>query len=330
MRAPDIQALVEKLSANHPLSAAGTYQLNFISAAENVYPAQNMEKILQEKFFIPNDSGFKLERYLQSAAELSVQNDLKRNPSLRNFEIDKKVNAPKNVEAYYEIGSKKISLEVKCPEEKKPDPDSLVIASVGRVPGFFEKAATMHDVFRNSPLGHVLETDPNKDNRMKDSLISANAKFSPMSAEDNLNILFVACGDSASITHWWHTLEGSHELFTDQSYCPPDKFKMVDVVILSNLKYLHTEARQYHDWTLDNAFILPCINPHGRDSLKVDSVAAGLEAFNHHLYRFHEYRPNDPVLIMFKAGAYCLYQLQELEWLRYFPTLPRKKKSPAP
>ncbi len=238
---------MKKLSADHPLSAGGTYQLNFISAAENVYPARNMEKILQEKFFIPNDSGFKLERYLQSAAELSVQNDLKRNTSLRNFEIEKKVNPPKNVEAYYEIRGKKISLEVKCPEEEKPNPESLVIASVGRVPGFFEKAAAMQNIFSNSPLGHIVETDPNKDNRMKDSLISANAKFSPTSAEDHLNILFVACGDSASITHWWHTLEGSHELFTDQSYCPPDKFKMVDLVILSNLKYLHTEARQYHN-----------------------------------------------------------------------------------
>jgi hypothetical protein len=72
---------------------------------------------------------------------------------------------------------------------------------------------------------------------------------------------------------------------------------------------------------------LPCLNPHGRDSLKVDSVVAGLEVFNHHhLYRFHEYQPNDRTLIMFKAGAYCLYQLNELEWLRYFPTLPHKKK----
>jgi hypothetical protein len=327
MRASNVPALLQQLSATHPLSAAGGYQRNFVLAAQNVYPAQRIEKNLQERFFIPDDSKFDLDVYLQSAVELSVQNDLKRNPSAQNFEIDKQVNPPKNVEAYYETDGKKISLEVKCPEEKKPDPDSLVIASVGRVPGFFEKAGAMHDIFRNSPLGHKLETDPNKDNRMMDALISANAKFSPKSGQDNLNILFVACGDSSSITHWWHTLEGSHELFTDQSYCPPDKFKLVDIVILSNLKYLHTEARQHHDWTLDNAFILPCINPHRRDSLKEDSIAIGLSVFNHHFFRFYEYRPNDPVLIMFKPGAYCLYQLHELEWLRYFPTLPPKKKN---
>ena len=140
-----------------------------------------------------------------------------------------------------------------------------------------------------------METIPNRDNSMKDFLLSGNKKFSPRSGNDNLNILFVACGHSADITRWWQTLTGSHELFTEQSYWPTDQFALVDLVILSSLKYLHTEARQYNDWTLDNAFILPCVNPHGRTTLKLDSIEIGLSRLlkNDFLDTFSCENPND-------------------------------------
>ncbi|HEY1663200.1 MAG TPA: hypothetical protein VGI03_12340 [Verrucomicrobiae bacterium] len=323
MSRPNVRDLVEKLSASHPLqTAGGNYKRDFISAVENVYPAKDVGKILQEKFSIPNDSKFSLDRYLQSAAELSVQNDLKRNPSVQNFEIDKQVNAPKDVDAYCETGSKKIALEVKCPEERKADPNTLGLAAVGRLPDFFEKAAILHSIFDTSSSWNKLETIQNRDNSMKDFLLSGNGKFSSVPLNDNLNILFVACGHFTDMTNWWQTLTGPNELFTELSYWPTDQFRLVDLVILSNLKYLHTEARQYNDWTLNNAFILPCINPNGRDTLKLDSIEIGLSVFNHHLFRFAKYQPvDDPILMMFKPGAYCLYNLNEPEFRRYFPTL---------
>ena len=329
MKKPGVQALVEQLSAAHPLqSTGGNYKRDFISAAESVYPAEHVEKILQEKLFIPNDSRFKLDRYLQSAAELSVQNDLKQNPSARNFEIDKKIHPPKNVEAFYEAGGAVVSLEVKCAEEKFPDPNSLVLKSAGRVPDFSKKAGVLHELFRDSQLGHVLETDKNMDNAMKDFLLSANAKFSPSSSVNSLNILFVACGNIGNINNWWLTLHGSHELFAVDSYYPKEEFELVDIVILSNLKFLHTEAREHHDWTLKNAFLFPCVNPHGRKSLVGSMVRDGLGVFNHHLYRFYNYVPKNPLApssAFLKIGAYYVESLDENEKLRYFPVQPPKK-----
>ena|ERR1035438_7365049 len=154
MSQPNVHNLLKKLSAAHPLSAPDAYQRNFISAAQNVYPAQRIEQILQDRFFIPDDSKLDLDVYLQSAAELSVQNHLKRDVTVQNFEIGKHVNPLNNtdVEAYFEIYGKHVALEVKCPEERNVDPNSLAVASVGRPPDFFEKAAVLHSVFQNSPL----------------------------------------------------------------------------------------------------------------------------------------------------------------------------------
>jgi hypothetical protein len=336
----NVQALLEKLSADHPLSAVGAYQRNFILAAESVYPAQRLEKILQHKFFIPDDGGFDLDKYLQSAAELSVQNHLKQNPAVKNFEIDKKVNPPKDVEAHYEVADADVALEVKCAKEQLPNPNSLVLKSAGRVPGFDKTEAIMKEIFRNSKSGHVLETDKNKDNTMKDFLLRAHEKFSPHSSCGNVNILFVACGNIGNMNNWYLTLYGSHELFTSdygnrEFYTDdppsPAEFELVDVVILSNLKYLHTEAREHHDWTLKNAFLVPLSNPHGRRSLTASSFKNSLSVFDHHYYRFNNFVPKrpDPVsLLILKLGCYYLEGLDEGEKSRYFPVQPPVKNRP--
>jgi hypothetical protein len=336
-----IQTLIEKLSANHPLrAAAGNYRRDFVSAVERVYPAQHLEKIIQHKFFIPDDSGFDMDKYLQSAAELSVQNDLKQNAAVKNFEIDKKVNPPKDVEAHYVVADADVALEVKCAKEQLPDPNSLVLKSAGRVPGFDKTEAIMKEIFRESKSGHVLETDKNKDNTMKDFLLGAHAKFSPQSSCGNVNILIVACGNIGNMNNWYLTLYGSHELFTSDYGNPefytgnppsPSEFELVDVVILSNLKYLHTEAREYHDWTLKNAILVPLLNPHGRRSLTASSFKNSLSAFDHHYYRFNNFVPKraDPVsLFILKLGCYYLEGLDESEKAKYFPVQPPTKGRP--
>ena len=72
---------------------------------------------------------------------------------------------------------------------------------------------------------------------------------------------------------------------------PTAEFKNVDVVILSNLKYCHAEAREFHDWTLKNVLLLPLVNPHGRSTLLGQSITKGLGIFDHHLKPFANYHP---------------------------------------
>jgi hypothetical protein len=100
----------------------------------------------------------------------------------------------------------------------------------------------------------------------------------------------------------------------------------VDLVLLTNLKYCHCEAQQYHDWTLENTFVLPCLNPKRRQSATAESILKGLRIFNHHLKRFADYTPHsddpnvpDEILQKVKLNSYVAEHLPEAERTRYFP-----------
>jgi hypothetical protein len=327
---PDLHSLIARLSNAHCLKEApDSYVSGFIAAAQNVYSAGRIETVLQEKFFIPNDAQFDLDTYLHYAAELSVQNHLRRSTGAENFEIDRQVNPPKDVDAYYEIRGTHVSLEVKCANEQMPSPQSLVVKTVGRVLDHRKTFDKLKSGIENPRSGHTLELAKNKDNTMRDFLVNAQTKFSPDSGFDDLNVLLVACGYAGNVQDWWQYLYGSEELFTAESFHPPSEYRLVDVVLLSNLKYLHTDARQFHDWTLQNAFLLPCLNRHKRQSLSLMSIENGLSVFNHHLTRFAKYTPvplssttPDYFMDQMKVGHYIFNHLEEAERDRYFPVKP--------
>lgn len=332
----DILTAVSVLSDKHRLkNAPKAYVQTFAEAAVRVYPQKDLAEILQKKFFIPADEKFDVETYFQSAAELSVQNHLKLNERASKFEIEKQVNPPKNVEVYYEIGATRVSLEVKCPVESQPSQESFVFKNVGRVSDRLEnfgKFSELQNIIDNPDKDRKLEFAKNNDNKMKDFLVLANGKFSPDSGVDDLNVLLVACGNCANIQEWWHCLYANEGLFTAESFNPASEYRLVDVVLLSNLKYLHSEAYDFHDWTLQNAFLLPCVNPHGRASALSDSIHGGLSTFNHHLTSFAKYSPKsinpripDDFVQQMKVNHYVVSHLEESEKIRHFPVWPNKK-----
>ena len=95
----DIGALISKLSGKHILkNAPEAYVKGFVAALCEIYLSVQIEKILQKKFFIPDDSNFDLNVYLQNAAELSVQSHIKQNLRIKNFAINKRINPPKDVD----------------------------------------------------------------------------------------------------------------------------------------------------------------------------------------------------------------------------------------
>jgi hypothetical protein len=208
------------------------------------------------------------------------------------------VNPPKDVDAYYEVGSTRVSMEIKCAVERLPSPESYVVKTAGRLPDRLQTVEKLQSLFEGSRSGNRLELAKNKDNTMKDFLVNANKKFAPKPTYNQLNVLLIACGNEGNIQDWWHYLYGGEGLFTNDSFHPPEEFALVDVLILSNLKYLHSEAYQYHNWTLQNAFLLPFVNRHRRQSLVSESIYNGLSVFDHHLSRFAKFTPkwnkNDP------------------------------------
>lgn len=106
----------------------------------------------------------------------------------------------------------------------------------------------------------------------------------------------------------------------------------VNVVVLSNLRYFHTDARAYHDWTLKNVFLLPVVNPYASGRPTGDTRRIGLSIFEHHLKEFTAYRPPcaDPrvdreALEATKVGAYVHGSLSDPDYARFFPSTQRRR-----
>ena len=103
---------------------------------------------------------------------------------------------------------------------------------------------------------------------------------------NELNVLFLACGDFFRMSEWHGNLFAEGGLFTDRPFHPHSTFKNVDCVVLSNVRYRHQVAFDYPAWSLDDALLVPIVNPHGRKNIFDDTIAEGLSVFNHYRREF--------------------------------------------
>ena len=142
LNAAQIHSLIQGLPSNHILkSSLEPYVGEFIEAALQVYPASRLQKILQEKFLIPDASNYSDGKYFQSASELSVARYLKQKEKekvIRDLVLEKPVN-PKNetnVDNFFRVKAKSVSVEVKCPQKEKqaPFPTNITVKTAGRIP----------------------------------------------------------------------------------------------------------------------------------------------------------------------------------------------------
>jgi hypothetical protein len=325
----DLNVLIGGLSPAHALqSGSENYRAAFITAATSVFPAKEREAILRDRFFVPEATPFSTEPFIQAASELSVAHDIVRSRGITAFETEKRVNPTneKDVDVFYRVAGVSVAVEVKCSVEPKTTKDALVFKTAGRIPEYKATYADLKGRIETVHHDKTVELGKNKDNTMKDFLVSAHEKFSPNSDFGDLNLLLVACGYYFNIQEWWYHLYGTEGLFTERSFYSPEEYALVDAVLLTNLKYWHSEARDHHDWTMQNVFVLPCLNPRRRQSATAESIINGLSVFKHHLRGFGEYTPtsDDPevpkdVLQMVGVNSYVAEHLSEAERTRYFP-----------
>jgi hypothetical protein len=171
--------MVGRLSDRHILKRMPQqYVDDFPRAAVHVYDPAKIQTILQRRFYLPNDSTYKEDAYLQSASELSVANYIKAR-KVADFEIDKPVNPnnKKDVDIYYRIGSTKVSLEVKCPFEEEQAPLPVITTLIaGRVPNYDRTHQGIKSLL-GAESSNKFVKGKNRDNRMKDALVSAHGKF---------------------------------------------------------------------------------------------------------------------------------------------------------
>jgi hypothetical protein len=346
-----IHKLIRGLSSKHILqNSPQTYVDDFVVAALEVYDAATVQKTLQHKFFIPDESNYSDEAYYRSASELSVSNYLKRLETenlVTNFECDKKVNppSPKDVDNYFQVGMTRVSLEVKCPQEDKQAtfPGTITLRSAGRLPdpAQMDHMRDMLESGSSGASGTKYAMGKNPDHRMKECLVSANDKFSSASGVDDLNILFVSCGQFNNMNEWHLCLYGTQGLFTAHSFAPEARCPRVDIVMLSNLRYRHEESRAHPAWTLDDVLLLPIVNPHGRSNCTSEAVKEGLGVFHHYQKEFASFNGSEliwdkhsknrvNIQNVLKVNYFVMEYLKAEEFSRFFPTIDRATfKSPG-
>ena len=347
--AAQIHEMIWGLSQKHILSnSPQAYVDDFVVAALEVYDPATLQKTLQHKFFIPDESNYKEDTYYQSASELAVSHYIKQKEKQKlvtNFECDKRLNLPtlKDVDNYFQVRWTKVSLEVKCPLEDKqaPFPGNITLKTVGRAPDL-TGIEQMKAIFESRTSGTNFPMGKNPDLRMKDCLESANQKFNSKSGVDDLNLLFLSCGQFHNMSEWYICLYGPGGLFTSQSFAPEARCPNVDLVILSNLKYRHEQARAHSAWTPDDVLLLPIVNPHGRSNRTSDAIEEGLSVFHHYQKEFALFHGRELVwdkqsesLVSFekqiKVSCFVMEHLTPEEFARFFPTIDRSmfEKSPT-
>jgi hypothetical protein len=238
--APDsaqIHEMIRGLSQRHILSdSPQSYVDDFVLAAMEVYDRATLLKTLQHKFFIPDESNYKEDTYYQSACELSVSHYIKQKEKQKlvtNFECDKRLNLPsrKDVDNYCQVRSTKVSVEVKCPLEDKqaPFPGNITLRTLGRAPDL-TGIHRMRQLFESRTSGTNFPLGKNPDLRMKDCLESANEKFYSKSGVDDLNVLFLSCGQFPNMSDWYICLHGPGGLFTANSFAPDARCQKVGLI----------------------------------------------------------------------------------------------------
>ena len=326
MEKHELRVLIQTAPDEHPLRSSGDdYRESFIAAFLNVNAqatAAQSKKILKRKFLVAADAVFSLDTYLQGASELSVAHHVKQQP-VTDFETDKKVNPTNNkdVDVFCKSKSLACSIEVKCAEElDKGQPNGFRISIAGRMPDHHVRVGELQSVIPNLTLSK------NKDNTMKQFLINASQKFNPNVGVEDVNVLFVACGDHHNMNAWYLYLYGPQGLFTREPFYSPDEYGLVDVVIVSNLRYRHEHARSSADWSLKDTLMLPFVNPYKRATASSEGILAGLNMFEHHLGQFVTYVPGPleipaDILKNLKVIHYVLERLGPEQRARYFPTV---------
>jgi hypothetical protein len=334
MEFEELRTIVKAAGASHLLARGGrAYAEGFVSAFCAVHPRLRWARMLQEKFFLPDEVSFSEQAFFQNASELTIANHIRQQP-VSDFAVEKRVNPTnrKDVDVWCRARSMEIAIEVKCPVEPTTDLSGInaasgtvmLIKSAGRIPNHQKQLGDFKQNVEAGGGGPVL-IGKNADLALKDALVSAHAKFSPNSSVENLNVLFLSAGYVGDLNERYMSLYGTEGFFTNAPLHPASAFGLVDMIILSNLRYWHQQSAATHDWSLRDVFLLPLVNRHHRCSLMSDALDAGLSLFEHHMRRFRNFvdthADNFPPHVRepLRLLHYINDDLSEAELKTYFP-----------
>ncbi len=246
--------------------------------------AEMLSGIMEEKQFIDwckekmllRDKNFDEKEFIQFAVESIVTSFFIKNyKDVVKIEAKVRPNSKKDVDVRISIESYDYNIEVKCAryDEKEiiESKKGIKLDCAGRIPNRKESHTELKGLIMtgqaNKGLSPIaVHESKNMDNNLKQFLIDAHKKFNPKASNNEVNILFVGCGDSTDMQNWVSYLNSWEGLFTENSFENVENYSNVDLVILSNLYYKHNkfyEKNMHNSWSLakENTFSLIFCNP---------------------------------------------------------------------
>lgn len=254
------------------------YFTEFLEAAvilKSLLTTKEFEFWCSEKMLLKHQS-FAEKTFIQYAVETSVVRFFgERFPT--NFKVEAKINTnnDKDVDCQFRDHGFTFNIEVKCSDfiskEKIDSKDAYKYETVGRLPDRGEEAIQALSSALNEGLtkkGEPLKShlvSKKMDNNLREFLELAHNKFSPAPSENEVNVLIVGCDDDRDIQNWFNYLWAEEGLFTPESFADKEKYKNVDLVVLTNQYFKHNQffnKSVKNCWSIFNGFNLIFGNPY--------------------------------------------------------------------
>lgn len=271
MTKTEIDLLVDSVKdPNHYLLKAknnkSVYYEDFISASSK------MQTVMSEKDFkhwidhkvLLREKTFNEKVFIQFATETSAACFfIDRNS--KQVKLEAKINPSNNkdVDIQFRESGYTFNIEVKCAtfdEKEKSSSNKYTIITMGRLP---DRGNEAFDI-----LSKCLNQDTcrgkNMDNNLKDFLLNANKKFCPTNNEHEINVLLIGCGAPYNIQEWYSYLYAEQGLFRNDSFANKQDYKLVDLVILTDLydrNHNYHDSTRGHSWNLSDSFNIIYKNP---------------------------------------------------------------------
>lgn len=272
----------------NPYVPAGSYRDGLHTPLIKLFPYLNKKErnmLLYNKLMLEK-SAVDQEKYVQSACELTVCAWFAHMASQTKgkFVYEFTVAPPKDVDCAIWHSGYQFNIEIKCANYQKQQDivakSELVMHGLGRLDDYGPLVERLRGLLSTPSKPSVLGAAHHMDCKMKDYLLSAQAKFGCNIQPDNLNILFVCVDDQMDMMKWISYLTGPGGLFTDDSFEPPNNYGNVDMVVLTNLYHRHANLERKDKisdhWNLSQAFNFAVINPQSTKTRQLFSLSSSL------------------------------------------------------
>lgn len=298
---------------NHILSIAKRdneqYYLEFIETMIDLNKTLN-QKEFNDWFYnkmLINGEKFEERKFISFAVETTIVRYFSKFFP-ENFKVEVEVNKidKKNIDLQFLNNNFIYNIEVKSADFNvkgySNNPNDINIVTPERIPNEFNEYYDNIELIKN--LLQTKSYNVNKVKRLDNTLLTylneSNEKFGSNNISDKVNILYVGCNDNIDIQEYYSYLFGFEGLFTNVPFAKavPNKYSNVDIVVLSNLNFKHTQFNNKNvtnNWELENCFNLIFENPHNNNSTNKKAIQNFYKTCPNYSNEFNSFIDYSPV-----------------------------------